>query len=93
MKRDWQIISEIATGMGYPMHYNNTQEIWDELRDLCPVFYGATYEKMGEMGYVQWPCRINQNPITGRHTSLKRIVRHPEWAGAVLHLRLARAGG
>ncbi len=24
---DWQIISEIATRMGYPMHYNNTQEI------------------------------------------------------------------
>ena len=38
--------------MGYPMHYNNTQEIWDELRHLCPDFYGATYEKMGELGYV-----------------------------------------
>ncbi|XPE40595.1 hypothetical protein ACNKHK_26665 [Shigella flexneri] len=43
--------------MGYPMHYNNTQEIWDELRHLCPDFYGATYEKMGELGYIQWPCR------------------------------------
>ena len=43
--------------MGYPMHYRNTQEIWDELRHLCPDFFGATYEKMGELGYVQWPCR------------------------------------
>ncbi|WP_368746778.1 molybdopterin oxidoreductase family protein, partial [Klebsiella aerogenes] len=57
LKTDWQIISEIATRMGYPMHYNNTQEIWDELRHLCPDFYGATYEKMGELGYVMWPCR------------------------------------
>lgn len=57
LKTDWQIISEIATRMGYPMHYNNTQEIWDELRNLCPDFYGATYEKMGELGYIQWPCR------------------------------------
>lgn len=24
LKTDWQIISEIATRMGYPMHYNNT---------------------------------------------------------------------
>ncbi|MNS49269.1 Formate dehydrogenase H [compost metagenome] len=39
------------------MHYNNTQEIWDELRNLCPDFTGATYEKMGELGYIQWPCR------------------------------------
>lgn len=57
LKTDWQIISEIATRMGYPMHYNNTQEIWDELRGLCPDFFGATYEKIGELGYIQWPCR------------------------------------
>jgi formate dehydrogenase alpha subunit len=57
LKTDWQIISEIATRMGYAMHYSNTQEIWDELRGLCPDFYGATYEKMGELGYIQWPCR------------------------------------
>ena len=57
LKTDWQIICEIATRMGYKMHYNNTQEIWDELRHLCPDFYGATYEKMGELGYVMWPCR------------------------------------
>ncbi|EWG75293.1 Formate dehydrogenase H [Enterobacter sp. DC3] len=57
LKTDWQIVSEIATRMGYPMHYRNTQEIWDEMRHLCPDFFGATYEKMGELGYVQWPCR------------------------------------
>jgi len=57
LKTDWQIISEIATRMGYSMHYDNTQQIWDELRQLCPGFKGATYEKMGELGYIQWPCR------------------------------------
>jgi formate dehydrogenase alpha subunit len=56
LKTDWQIISEIATRMGYPMHYENTKAIWDELRHLCPEFYGATYEKMGELGFIQWPC-------------------------------------
>ena len=45
LKTDWQIIS-----MGYPMHYNNTQEIWGRVAHLCPDFYGATYEKMGELG-------------------------------------------
>ena len=65
LKTDWQIISEIATRMGYPMHYNNTQEIWDELRHLCPDFYGATYEKMGELGYVMWPCRDESDADQG----------------------------
>lgn len=57
VKPDWQIISEISTAMGYPMKYNNTKEIWDELRILCPSFKGATYEKIAEQGSVQWPCR------------------------------------
>ena len=56
IKDDWQIISEMATALGYPMHYNNTQEIWDELRSLCPIYKGATYEKMEGLGYIQWPC-------------------------------------
>lgn len=55
-KHDWQIISEVATAMGYPMHYNNTNEIWDELRELCPKYWGATYEKMEGLGMVRWPC-------------------------------------
>lgn len=57
LKTDWQIISEISTAMGYPMNYNNTEEIWNEMIDLCPSFYGATYEKMELYGGVQWPCR------------------------------------
>lgn len=59
VKVDWEIIGLISTAMGYPMSYKNTKEIWDELRELCPSFYGATYEKLdanGGLGYVQWPC-------------------------------------
>ncbi|VEG69979.1 formate dehydrogenase subunit alpha [[Pasteurella] aerogenes] len=56
VKDDWQIISEMATAMGYPMHYENTKEIWDELRSLCPIYKGATYEKMEGLAYIQWPC-------------------------------------
>ncbi|MDT3413504.1 UNVERIFIED_ORG: formate dehydrogenase alpha subunit [Atlantibacter sp. SORGH_AS 304] len=64
VKRDWEIISLIATEMGYPMHYDNNQQIWDELRELCPLFYGVTYEKMGDMGHVQWPCPTLEHPGT-----------------------------
>lgn len=50
--------------MGYPMHYTSNQQIWDEMRALCPLFYGVTYEKMGEMGHVQWPCPTLDHPGT-----------------------------
>lgn len=34
------------------------------MRELCPLFYGVTYEKMGEMGHVQWPCADLDSPGT-----------------------------
>jgi len=64
VKRDWEIISLLASEMGYPMHYDDNQQIWDEMRELCPLFYGVTYEKMGDMNHVQWPCPTLEHPGT-----------------------------
>lgn len=63
-KSDWQIICEIATAMGYPMSYKNTEEIWDEMRNLCPSFAGASYKHMEELGSIQWPCPTEDHPGT-----------------------------
>jgi len=64
VKTDWEIISLMATAMGYPMKYRNTEEIWNEIRELCPIYYGATYEKLEEIGSVQWPCPTLDHPGT-----------------------------
>lgn len=63
-KPDWQIICEIATAMGYTMSYKNTEEIWDEMRNLCPSFAGASYKHMEELGSIQWPCPTEDHPGT-----------------------------
>lgn len=62
VKVDWQIISLISTKLGYKMHYTNTKEIWDEMRQLCDQYKGATYEKLMGLGYVQWPCPDESHP-------------------------------
>jgi len=62
---DWEIISRLSTAMGYPMKYKNTEEIWNEVIDLCPSFTGATYEKLEKLGGVQWPCRSKDMSDTG----------------------------
>ncbi len=54
-RHDWQIFADLSGRLGYPMHYEDTREIWDEVRALCPQFAGATYEKMDGLGYAQWP--------------------------------------
>ena len=64
-KTDWEILCLMATAMGYPMHYDNTEQIWDEMRSLCPKFAGASYEKMVENHGVQWPCTEDSPDATG----------------------------
>jgi formate dehydrogenase major subunit len=64
VKPDWKIISEISCSMGYPMHYKNTEEIWDELRNLCPNFKGVTYDRLEKLGGIQWPCPSEDHPGT-----------------------------
>ena len=64
VKRDWEIISLMATAMGYPMKYRDTEEIWEELRGLCPNFAGVTYKRLEELGTLQWPCPSEDHPGT-----------------------------
>ncbi|KJF89052.1 formate dehydrogenase [Photobacterium leiognathi] len=64
VKPDWEIFSLLATRMGYPMSYQNTQEIWDEMRHLAPLYTGVTYEKMEGLKSVQWPCPTEDHPGT-----------------------------
>lgn len=65
VKTDWDIICRVSTAIGYPMKYNNTKEIWDEMRSLTPSFFGATYEKMDKLGCIQWPCRSESDEDKG----------------------------
>lgn len=64
VKVDWEIISLMSSALGYPMHYQDTKEIWQEVRELCPLYAGVTYEKMDGLGYVQWPCPTETHPGT-----------------------------
>ena len=50
VKDDWVTISEIATAMGYPTYYNNTKEIWDELRSTLPNLQRGNPRKNGRHG-------------------------------------------
>ncbi|HEY3639328.1 MAG TPA: formate dehydrogenase subunit alpha [Rhizomicrobium sp.] len=53
---DWEVTLAIAKAMGYPMHYNHPSEIMDEIARLTPTFSGVSYERLDELGSIQWPC-------------------------------------
>jgi formate dehydrogenase major subunit len=42
--------------MGYPMHYDHPSEIMDEIARLTPTFSGVSFQRLEELGSIQWPC-------------------------------------
>jgi formate dehydrogenase major subunit len=52
---DWQIICEIGTRMGYPMHYDSTAEIFDELVSHSAGYRGLSHPALGPTGKL-YPC-------------------------------------
>jgi formate dehydrogenase major subunit len=55
-KHEWQIVCEIAQAMGYPMKYDNSAQIMDEIAMTTPTFSGVSFAKLDQVGSVQWPC-------------------------------------
>ena len=53
---DWEITMALSNALGYPMHYNHPSEIMDEIARLTPTFAGVSYQKLDELGSIQWPC-------------------------------------
>ena len=53
---DWQVTQALSNALGYPMNYAHPSEIMDEIASLTPSFHGVNYDKLDELGSIQWPC-------------------------------------
>jgi formate dehydrogenase major subunit len=53
---DWEITVALSNALGYPMHYDHPSQIMDEIARLTPTFAGVSYQKLDELGSIQWPC-------------------------------------
>ncbi len=62
-KDDWWITCEIGTRMGFEMKYQNSEEIFEEIRKVTPSYAGITYERINEEG-IPWPCPNIEHPGT-----------------------------
>jgi formate dehydrogenase major subunit len=55
-KSDWEATAALAEALGYPMRYAHPSDIMAEIAALTPSFQGVTYEKLEQLGSIQWPC-------------------------------------
>ena len=60
---DWEATIAFAGALGVEMNYSHPSQIMDEIAQLTPTFAGVSYERLDELGSVQWPC--NEQAPTG----------------------------
>jgi formate dehydrogenase major subunit len=53
---DWEGTMMLSEALGYKMHYKHPSEIMDEIAATTPSFSGVSFQKLDEMGSIQWPC-------------------------------------
>jgi formate dehydrogenase major subunit len=53
---DWEVTQMLANALGYPMNYGHASEILDEIASLVPTFAKVSFQRLAEVGSLQWPC-------------------------------------
>jgi len=55
-KHDLDILCEVGTRLfGEGFEFDDVEEVFEELRQVCPDYHGMTYDALGEEG-LHWPC-------------------------------------
>jgi formate dehydrogenase alpha subunit len=55
-KHDIDILCEVGTRLfGEGFDFEDPEEVFEELRQVCPSYHGMTYDALGEEG-LHWPC-------------------------------------
>ena len=60
---DWMITQDLSTRVGYPMHYDSPEAIFEEIKSLTPSYAGMSYARLAANG-LQWPCPTPEHPGT-----------------------------
>jgi predicted molibdopterin-dependent oxidoreductase YjgC len=63
-RRDWEILCDVATAMGYPMSYKSTAAVDAEMRSLTPSYAGVSHARLEAGEQLHWPCPSEDHPGT-----------------------------
>ncbi|MBA2717721.1 MAG: molybdopterin-dependent oxidoreductase, partial [Chloroflexi bacterium] len=87
---DLWIIEEIARRMGADWGWKTAEDAWNEVRKLSPVHAGMSYQRLEELGGIQWPCydenhpgelflhsRLWEDPVPGNRVPFQAVDHDP----------------
>ena len=58
---DIDILVDLARHLGHDWHYDSHEDVWNELRRLSPMHAGMSWQRLEELGGIQWPCPHNDS--------------------------------
>jgi formate dehydrogenase major subunit len=53
---DIDILVDLAGRLGHDWHYDSHEDVWNEVRRLSPLHAGMSWQRLEELGGIQWPC-------------------------------------
>ncbi|MDX6544870.1 MAG: hypothetical protein QOG02_644, partial [Gaiellales bacterium] len=59
---DITIVRDLAARLGADWGYGSSEDVWNEVRSLSPMHRGMSYERLEQLGGIQWPCPDEQDP-------------------------------
>jgi formate dehydrogenase alpha subunit len=64
-KPDWEIICQLAQRMGASgFDFASPAEVMDEIASMTPIYGGVSFERLQDVGSLQWPVPTTDHPGT-----------------------------
>ncbi len=61
---DWEVVRDVANGLGEAWTYPSAADVWDEIARVAPaLFGGVSFARLAGEG-LQWPCPTPDHPGT-----------------------------
>jgi predicted molibdopterin-dependent oxidoreductase YjgC len=61
---DIWVIAQLAKRLGWDWGDPSAREVWEEVRRLSPMHAGMSWDRLEELGGIQWPCWDEVHPGT-----------------------------
>jgi formate dehydrogenase major subunit len=53
---DWEVTQGLANALGLGWSYTHPSQVMDEISRLTPSFAGVSFDRLDELGSIQWPA-------------------------------------
>jgi len=84
---DYQIIQDIANGIGLSWNYSDISEVYEEMRQAMPSITGISWDRLETNHSVTYPCADENDPDSGFSGRIPNPQRSSQTGSCQAHIR------